>query len=269
MEKIRVMVAGLPGKMATLVAQAIADQKDMELAGTGLSEESDGIVKINSWLSVQLAPISGLENALGFPTVDMIVDFTLPKSVNANAERYCRWGTPFVMGTTGGDRKKLVESVEKSEVSAVIATNMASPIVVFQSMLRHAAESFPGSFAGWKLVVVESHQAQKPDPSGTAIGLLDYFAELGTPLKPEQIVMVRNPEAQEVVLGVPQGYLDGHGYHTYTLQSPDGTVMLQFKHNILGRNVYVDGALRAIRFLGINRQASKGKVFSMIDVLKG
>jgi 4-hydroxy-tetrahydrodipicolinate reductase len=79
--------------------------------------------------------------------------------------------------------------------------------------------------------------------------------------------MIRDPLFQELNLGIPKQYLDGHGYHTYTLQSSDGTALLQFKHNILGRNIYVEGTLKAIRFLS-QKKNSKGKVFSMIDVLK-
>jgi 4-hydroxy-tetrahydrodipicolinate reductase len=174
------------------------------------------------------------------------------------------------MGTTGGDRPKLGLTVSASDISAVIATNFAAPVVMFQEMVRFAAKNFAGSLHGFKLLIRESHQEQKPDPSGTAVSLLDAFAELGTPLKKEQIIMVRDPLFQAVNMDIPIQYLGGHGYHTYTLLSPDGTVKLEFKHNVLGRSVYVDGALRAIRFLaGFGRKGIQGKVFSMIDVLRG
>lgn len=126
---------------------------------------------------------------------------------------------------------------------------MAVPINVFQAMMKFAADNFPEAFEGFKLTIRESHQASKPDPSGTAIGLLDCFKALGTPLEKEQIIMVRDPAVQEKEMGIPAQYLGGHGYHTYTMTSPDGTVMLQFTHNILGRSVYVDGTLKAIRTL--------------------
>ena len=277
MEKIRVMVAGLSsqvceGKMARLVAGAIASREDMSLWTTGLSEGS-GQTRVSrapaaGYVDVELVPVDQQEAVLKSSSgIDLIVDFTLPKSVNRNAEMYCEVGIPFIMGTTGGDRKALVETVEKSSISAVIATNMAVPVIVFQAMIKFAAKNFAGSFEGFKLVIEESHQATKADVSGTAVSLLGSFAALGMPLKKEQILIVRDPVVQEVKLGIPKQYLNGHAYHTYTMLSPDGTVCLQFTHNILGRNVYVDGVLKAIRFLA-GSPSPKGKVFSMDDVLR-
>lgn len=268
MKKTMVMVAGLPGKMATLIAEAITSQEDMALYPYALSEEKK-VVQIKSTEVVGLVPIGNHLNILltGRTKIDVIVDFTLPKSVNDNARLYCAVGIPFVMGTTGGDRQKLIEAIRESDISAVVATNMAVPVVIFQAMIHFAAENFQRSLKGFKLVIRESHQAQKPDPSGTAVSLLESFEALGIPLKKEQIVMVRDPVIQEVEMGIPKQHLGGHGYHTYALLSPDGTVMLQFTHNILGRSVYVDGALRAIRFLAA-RKETKGTVFSMIDVLR-
>ena len=268
MRKINVLIAGLPGKMATLLAESIVRQDDMILYPFALSEEAgpecfDGFGQMNL-----ISPDYHRDILESNKDIDVIVDFTLPRSVNRNAELYCKVGIPFVMGTTGGNREELVKTVEDSKISAVIATNMATPVVIFQEMIKHAAKSFPKSLEGFELVIQESHQAVKPDPSGTAISLLGFFKELGMPLEKEQIIMLRDPDLQETVLNIPNKYLGGHGYHTYTLTSPDGTVVLQFKHNVLGRNVYVEGALTAIRFLAKSNRLN-GTVFSMNDVLRG
>ena len=254
--------------MAKLIAEAIALQEDMELCPYGLSE-GVGTVFIESESPIQLVPIE--EHAYFLKArrrdVDLIVDFTVPRSVNLNSELYREAEIPFVMGTTGETAKRLVEIVQMSTISAVIATNFAAPVVMFQAMIRFAAKTFPNSLNGFTLLIRESHQASKPDVSGTAESLLDAFKEVGMPLKKEQIIMVRDPVVQEAEMGIPKQYLSGHGYHTYTFLSADGTVKLQFIHNVLGRSVYVDGALKAIRFLHL--QHAEGKVFSMIDVLRG
>ena len=81
--------------------------------------------------------------------------------------------------------------------------------------------------------------------------------------------MVRNPDEQRR-MGVPEKHLGGHGWHTYTLRSPDGTVLFRFTHNINGRDVYAAGTLDALRFLQQKVDAGdKGKVYSMTDVFKG
>lgn len=293
MDKIIVMIAGLStregkGKMARLMAEAILAREDMQLFTFGMAE-GRGDVSIGTPARnecVRLIQAISHEELLNDirGAVDMVVDFTQPESVVCNAQRYCRYDMPFVMGTTGGDRKKLVETVTGSEIvlgnsniiptaniSAVIATNMAVPVVIFQEMIKFAAKNFPEALRGSKFLVQESHQSGKSDPSGTAVSLLPFFEKLGLPYTGDQIVangMERDPLVQELVLGVPPENLGGHGYHGYFIRSPSGSVDLRFEHNIRGRNDYVDGALRAIRFLA-RQKGVKGKVFSMVDVLRG
>ena len=56
---------------------------------------------------------------------------------------------------------------------------------------------------------------------------------------------------------------------TYTLQSSDGSVTFELKHNVVGRRVYAEGTADAIIFL-INKikNEKEGKVYSMINVLE-
>lgn len=266
MKKIKVMIAGLPGKMATLVAEYVEKAEDMELVPFALSEQA-GKLLIGRTEIQQVIPECH-ESSFQQISPDIIVDFTLPKSVNRNAELYCECGIPFVMGTTGGDRGLLKRTVEESSISAVIARNMAKQIVAFQAMMEYVAENFPSVFKGYTLRIVESHQKGKTGTSGTAEAMVEYFNKLGIPFKKEQIIMIREPDEQMAKLKVPKEYLKGHGWHTYTFYSPDETVLFRFVHNVCGRDVYAQGTLDAIRFLA-DRKGEKGKVFSMIHVLKG
>ena len=52
-----------------------------------------------------------------------------------NAELYSKVGVPFVMGTTGGDRNKLYETVEKAKIYAVISPQMGKQVMCTR-MLR-------------------------------------------------------------------------------------------------------------------------------------
>ena len=99
--------------------------------------------------------------------------------------------------------------------------------------------------------------------------MVGCFDKLGIPFLEDQIIKARDP-ATQMILGVPGQYLAGHGWHTYTLVSPDQTVKLEFIHNVNGRDVYAVGTLDAIAFLAKKiKEGAKGKVFTMIDVLKG
>lgn len=272
---IPVMVNGIPGNVARIVAGRIrrdarfalvpASFTGPEIAADEHSIDGAAVRLIRP--DARDAAVSDLRRAHGrFLTVD----YTHPSAVNANAEFYCRHELPFVMGTTGGDRRRLEETILASSIPTVVAPNMAKQIVAFQAMMDYAARTFPDLFAGYTLTIRESHQQGKADTSGTAKAMVDCFNRLGVPFTADAIRMERDPRVQREQWGVPDAYLGGHAWHTYTLVSPDGTARFEFTHNVNGREIYVDGTLDAIVFLSARLDAGvRGRVFSMIDVLKG
>ncbi len=275
MSKLKLMVNGLPGKVATVIARhAIADTSvefiPQSMTGPEIAEDEMTLEDVN----IRLIKPQDRDQAI--PAIKssegefISIDFTLPDAVNENAEFYCNQAIPFVMGTTGGDREKLLQRIEKSDISAVIAPNMAKQIVGFQAMMAYAAENFPGLFDGYRLEIKESHQKSKVDTSGTAKAMVGYFNQLGLDFSESDIIKIRDPEIQQKEWGVPKAYLDGHGWHTYTLTSKDQTVTFSFSHSVNGRDIYAWGTLDAARFLQEKiRQGARGRTFSMIDVLKG
>jgi len=275
MNHIKIMVNGLPGNMASNVARhALADGRfqviPQSLTGPEITETQTIIDSVSIRLILPRNRDQAISTIKEKEGLFLIVDFSLPPAVNSNAEFYCKHGIPFVMGTTGGDRKLLEDTVKASPISAVIAPNMAKQIVGFQAMMEYAAKAFPDLFKGYSLEIKESHQKGKADTSGTAKAMVHYFNSLGLPFAEEDITKERDPEIQKNVMGIPEGYLSGHGWHTYRLDSNDKTVHLEFTHNVNGRDVYAMGTLDALMYLDKQiKQGSKGKVFSMIDVLKG
>ena len=278
---VSVMINGLPGKMATELLLAIIYSPPLEIYPFSLTaEETEQTIGADLGRT-PLRLIKPSERSSYSLNPDISVDFTHSTAVNCNSDFYCNHGLSFVMGTTGGNREALEQRVRDSDVCAVIAPNMAKQIVVFQAMMKYAAENFPNVFKRHTLEIVESHQQEKADISGTAKVIMGYFNQLGIPFTQDQIKMIRDPEEQKRI-GVPKHYLMGHGWHTYTLKgeiektilgssviSRNPNVLLSFTHNINGRNSYLEGTLDAIEFLYKKVQAGeKGKVYSMIDVLK-
>ena len=271
----KVMVNGLPGNVARMVADYLLKDDRFELVPHSLTgpeiQESEYIIDN---ISVKLIQADQRDSQIGQITQSqgefLSVDYTHPSAVNSNADFYCRFGLPFVMGTTGGDRQKLQETVESSSIAAVIAPNMAKQIVGLQAMMEYAADNFPHLFNGYALQIKESHQQGKADTSGTAKAMVGYFNKLGVSFSTDEIVMVRDPQEQKTQWGIPEEYLAGHGWHTYTLVSEDQTVRFEFTHNVNGREVYVRGTVDAILYLSEKvRAGARGKMFTMIDVLQG
>lgn len=274
MSRIKVMVNGIPGNMAVNVARHILADDRFELVSSSLTgEEITADEHQIATIAIRLVKpvereqvIDDLKRKEG---AFLSVDYTHPSAINTNAEFYCKYHLPFVMGTTGGDRQRLETTVRSSGIPAVISPNMAKQIVGFQAMMEYAAQTFPDLFKGYSLEIKESHQKGKADTSGTAKAMVRYFNQMGIGFSEEKIVKERDPELQATQWGIPQKYLGGHGWHTYTLISGDKTVRFEFTHNVNGRDVYARGTLDALLFLNDRvRQGVQGKVYTMIDVLK-
>ncbi|KAL4351537.1 hypothetical protein GQ457_06G010820 [Hibiscus cannabinus] len=199
----------------------------------------------------------------------IVVDYTVPATVNDNAELYCKVGVPFVMGTTGGDRDQLYKTVEESKVFAVISPQMGKQVVAFLAAMEIMADQFPGAFSGYSLQVTESHQASKLDTSGTAKAVASCFQKLGVSFDMDQIQMIRDSKQQIETVGVPEEHLAGHAFHLYHLASPDETVSFEFQHNVCGRSIYAEGTVDAVLFLAkkLKSKAEK-RIYNMIDVLR-
>jgi 4-hydroxy-tetrahydrodipicolinate reductase len=275
MNPIPIMLNGLPGNVAAIIAgHLISDNRfhmiPFSLTGPEITASSQKIGATDITLVRPEARDKIIAELKATQGPFITIDYTVPAAVNDNARFYCDNGLSFVMGTTGGDRDLLAETVLSSAVSAVIAPNMAKQIVGFQAMMAYAAEQFPGLFSGYCLEIVESHQQGKIDTSGTAKAMVGYFNKLGISFSEDRIKKIRDPETQKQRLGVPEAYLGGHGWHTYTLESADKTATFSFTHNINGRDIYADGTADAVVFLAKKiTQGQTGKVYSMIDVLKG
>lgn len=275
MSSTKIMVNGLPGNVAQQIASHVLEEDCYELVPYSLTgPEIEAAAHSLGQTEIQLIRPEQRDGIIGEirnahePFIS--VDFTHPSAINANAEFYCRNRLPFVMGTTGGDRERLNETVQAGSVSAVIAPNMAKQIVGFQAMMAYAAENFPGLFEGYRLEIRESHQRGKADTSGTAKAMAAYFNRLGCDFSEEAIVKERDPQTQKTQWGIPEEHLSGHAWHTYSLTSPDRTTAFSFTHNVNGRKIYVRGTLDAVDFLARKvAEGSEGRVFSMIDVLKG
>ncbi len=274
MSRIKVMVNGIPGNMAVNVARHVSADDRFELVSGSLTgPEIEAAEHKIETISIRLIKpgereqiIEDLKQQEG---IFLCVDFTHPSAVNANAEFYCKYQLPFVMGTTGGDRQRLEASVRASSIPAVISPNMAKQIVGFQAMMEYAAQTFPDLFNGYSLEIKESHQKGKADTSGTAKAMVRYFNQMGIGFREDEIFKERDPGIQAAQWGIPQRYLGGHGWHTYTLTSGDKTVRFEFSHNVNGRDVYARGTLDALLFLkGRVSQGVQGKIYTMIDVLK-
>lgn len=161
------------------------------------------------------------------------------------------------------------------QVCSLQVVTQASGCVLFRHLLTHhlTVRALPpctaGAFAGYQLQVMESHQSTKVDVSGTAKAIVQSFQKLGIDYNESKIKKIREKGPQLEVMSVPEEALAGHAFHTYDLTSPDGSVNLMFKHNVMGRSTYAEGTVDAVIFLHKKiQERAQQKVYNMIDVLK-
>ncbi|VAH14393.1 unnamed protein product [Triticum turgidum subsp. durum] len=152
-----ILVNSCTGKMGKSVAEA-AVSAGLQLVPVSFSaiEVPDGKLNICD-RDIHIHDPSESERILRSIAKDypdmIVVDYTVPDAVNANAELYCKLGLPFVMGTTGGNRQLLNKTVQDANVYAVISPQMGKQVVAFLAAMEIMAEKFPGAFAGYKLEV--------------------------------------------------------------------------------------------------------------------
>jgi 4-hydroxy-tetrahydrodipicolinate reductase len=180
--------------------------------------------------------------------VEVAIDFSTPDSVMVNAPVLARRGINLVVGTTGwgGQEAALRQMIDDvDEVGIVAAPNFSTGVVLFESIVKRAAQLFAPQ-AEFGAFLHESHHAAKKDaPSGTAIMLKRAMEDGGFP----RAIDVSSARA---------GFIPGT--HTIGFDGPAETVTLT--HTARDRTAFARGALAAA--LWVN---GKRGWFTMRDVL--
>ena len=183
----------------------------------------------------------------GWAGVDVAIDFSTAASVPTNAVTLARRGISLVIGTTGWakDEPAVRAAIEESGVGIVAAPNFSAGVVVFDSIVAHAAKLFAQREDFGAFVHETHHQAKADAPSGTAI-LLKRSMENAGFNRPIDVSSSR-------VGFVP-------GTHTVGFDGPAESVTLT--HAARDRTAFARGALIAANWV----QGKRGW-FTMRDVL--
>ncbi len=205
---IRVAVAGAAGRMGTTVCEAVQGAQDMEL-------------------------VAGADPALGVSLEDalsrspsVLVDFTVPSTVVANARQAVAAGVHVVIGTTGF---QIDELRGLAGANVFVAPNFAIGAVLMMQFAAQAARHMA------RAEIIELHHDRKLDmPSGTAArtAALMHDAARDRPAPPIHSVRLPGLVAhQEVILG-------------------DVGQTLTIRHDSIDRESFMPGVLLAIRRVG-------------------
>ena len=251
--------------MGHMLIEAIAAADDCVLAGALDIAASPAI---GTDASAFLGRASGVaitaDLAAGLQGAQVLIDFTRPEGTLAHVQACRAQGVNLVIGTTGfSEAQKAEIAAAAQDIAIVMAPNMSVGVNVTLKLLQMAAQALG---EGYDVEIVEAHHKHKVDaPSGTALKMGEVIAQAQGTLLADRAVYERyghTGERKEGTIGfatVRGG--DIVGDHTVMFIGTGERVEIAHKSN--SRAGYVQGSLRAVRFL-----AGRGAgMFDMFDVL--
>lgn len=232
---IKVAVCGALGKMGKEVCNAVLENEDMELAAK-IDIAGDDTYK-------------SIEEAAKAVQIDVLVDFTQPKSIFENAKYCLNHGIKIVIGTTGlkDDEIEYLKNLSKEKnVGCLIAPNFSTGAVLMMMFAKQAAKYFDNA------EIIELHHNQKKDaPSGTAIKTALMMSEENSSFTGGNC-----PETETI-----QGARGGISYndiHIHSVRMPGYVAsqevlfgsngqILKIRHDSIDRKCYMGGVMLAVK----------------------
>jgi 4-hydroxy-tetrahydrodipicolinate reductase len=208
---IRVAVAGAAGRMGETVCEAVRGADDMELVA-----RADPALGTTVGQALAAAP-------------DVLVDFTVPDTVLANAREAVDAGVHVVIGTTGFDPAAL-EAFRGARANVFVAPNFAIGAVLMMQFAAQAARHMRAA------EVIELHHDTKVDrPSGTAARTAQLMAQAS--------------DRDDYAVPIHSVRLPGLVAHQEVILGDVGQT-LTIRHDSTDRRSFMPGVLLAVRRVG-------------------
>ena len=248
---INVAVCGANGKMGQEVIKAV---------------EADNGMSLVAKIDIKDGEFATIKDAKNSVKIDVLVDFTQPKSIYENAQYCLNNGINIVIGTTGlqDDQIEFLKNLsEKNKVGCFIAPNFSTGAVLMMQFAQVAAKYFDNA------EIIEYHHNQKKDaPSGTAIKTALMMSEAKTSFKGGNC-----PETETI-----EGSRGGTSYSDIQIHSvrmpgfmASQEVLfgafgqtLSIRHDSTDRKCYMPGVLMAVK----HTYENKDFVYGLEKILK-
>ena len=231
---INIAVCGANGKMGQEVIKAVKNTDDMTI-----------VAKID----INNGEFATIKDARDSVNIDILIDFTQPKSIYENALYCLHNNINIVIGTTGLSDTQIYELKKLSEekkVGCFIAPNFSTGAVLMMKFAKMAAKYFDNA------EIIEFHHNKKKDaPSGTAVKTAALMAESNNNFS------TGNCEETETIDGA-RGASSYNNIHIHSVRMPgfmasqevifgsDGQVMT-IRHDSVDRKCYMPGVVLAIK----------------------
>ena len=238
---INIAVCGANGRMGQEVIKAVNAAEDMTLVAR---------IDINNG---EFATISDATESVD---IDILVDFTQPKSIYENALYCLTNGINIVIGTTGLTDEQIEELkklAETNKLGCLIAPNFSTGAVLMMKFAQIAAKYFNNA------EIIELHHNQKKDaPSGTAVKTAQMMSEAN------ENFTTGNCAEVETIDGA-RGANSYNNIHIHSVRMPgfmasqevilgSNGQTLKIRHDSTDRECYMPGVLLGIRYIAENKK---------------
>ena len=261
----RIAVAGASGRMGRMLIEAIVQADDLVLAGALDAPQSPLLGSdAAGFLGKACGVVITADLQQGLAQADVLIDFTRPEGTLAHLAACAERGVQVVIGTTGFNEAQKADIARYAEKTAVMfAPNMSVGVNVTMKLLEMAAKALA---TGYDVEIIEAHHKHKVDaPSGTALKMGEVIAEAqGTRLADRAVYERYGDTGARVDGSIGFATVRGGdivGEHTVMFVGTGERIEISHKSN--SRAGYVQGSLRAARFLANKRTG----LFDMYDVL--
>lgn len=257
MERKRVIVVGCNGAMGQIVCRLISESKDLKVFA-GLDVAAREFSEFPTFEDVEELKTFIADNDEMDVNDYVIVDFSQPDcTMNVLEEIVVPLEIPIVIATTGFSPEQLetIKAYTEDEKSAAaerndamilifMSSNMSYEIKLLSDLLRQLAPKLADDY---DIEIVETHHNRKADaPSGTAKTLA---AVINDSLNNEnEIIYGRADKRRKNQIGIASlrgGNVVGEHEIRFIGQSDE----LIITHRAFSRELFAEGALRAVRFL--------------------
>lgn len=231
-------------------------QMGQAVAEVASSEGHDVRVRFDSDRPLLDADPSVLSDA------QVAIDFSLPSLAVSHLRRYCEWGQPAVVGTTGWyeDLNTVEELVREHDGSILYAPNFSIGVAVVRRALAALGPLFD-ELEEYDAFVHEMHHTKKLDsPSGTARMLGELLVET-LERKDHLEIETQHQRIDSSALHVTSTRTGSvFGKHTVGFDGPYDHITVE--HRAKSRRGFAAGAVRAADWL----QGRRG-LFTLDDML--
>ena len=225
-------ISGITGKVGKLLSSYALESNHFKLVGGSCSSDNNFYGKdVGKLLEKDETGIQISEKMPEDLSVDIIIDFSSPKSSMKILQLAKSKEIPILIGTTGFSEDDFKEiEIASTQIPVLYAPNTSSGIAILKNILNKSKNLFSEDN---EFSISETHHVEKKDsPSGTALDLQ------------REIISVY-PEAKVAI----ESYREGNNPGEHTVSITLDNEIIEFTHRAENRSIFALGALKGAVWL--------------------